>query len=303
MCNCKSKCSCNSASNSLTRGPVGPQGSQGIQGIQGETGPQGIQGIQGPQGDPGELFDSGWVNLKGFSFLSEVITIQRPQVRRLGEVIHFRGTIVVPLASDTDGETLVTVGNDLYIADQYAYVYQGSAETGGCTIDSNGYVYFNKTQGVLPEELEINALDGDYRLCSVIGHRKIQTGAERMSVLTGVFTVNIANDGVLTITTLKAMENDSSVLATNVGSNPLRFITSKVLNGYYNVDLTDVESTISGSTLHSSEDITQYDFTGIQTGTTAADTFKFSADASEPNNIGGFKICLDGLIAFKGYLL
>ena len=303
MCNCKSKCSCNSASNSLTRGPVGPQGPQGIQGIQGLTGSQGIQGIQGPQGEPGELFDSDWVDLKGFSFMDSIITVQKPQVRRLGEVIHFRGDIIIPLASDSNGETLVTINNDLYIADQYAYVYQGSAETGGCTVDSNGYVYFNKNQDVLPEELEIDGLDGNYRLCNIIGHRKIQTGTERMSVLTGVFTVTIANDGILTITTLKAMENDPSVLATNVGSNPLRFITSKVLNGYYNVDLTDVESTISGSTLHSSEDITQYDFTGIQTGTTAADTFKFSADASEPNNIGGFRICLDGLIAFKGFIV
>lgn len=334
MCNCKSnQCGCNSKG--IPKGPKGDPGSPGNDGnsvLNGTSAPNSDTGdigdfyidtenneiygpkteegwgeptsLTGPQGPPGEdcecAVDTGWMELEGFNHM-EALDLPRPEARRIGEVIYFRGNILIPLASDAGGSSLVVASNDLYVSDQYAYVFQGPSNQGGVTVDSaNGYLFFNANTSIIPAGLISGIIDSDRSLKNIIITRKIETGTNKLTVLSAAVDVILKSTGILQVSTLKALESDSSVLPTNVGSNPLRFITSYVKNNYYNVDLTDIQSTVSGSTLHSSEDPTQYDYTGIQTGTTVDDTFKFDVDASQPNNLGGFIINIDGLTALQG---
>jgi len=136
MCECKDKSCCKHAEIKL-RGPrgytgpiglpgiAGPQGVQGLQGLNGPTGPTGMQGPTGSAGSAGAqgtadipttiqdtttidldytggiltavVQDTGWVDLLGFTYYAG--SAVKPECRRIGNQIHFRGSVVVPLAN------------------------------------------------------------------------------------------------------------------------------------------------------------------------------------------------------------
>jgi hypothetical protein len=296
MCNCKSKCNCNSTS--IPQGPAGPSGATGPAG---PTGPQGPIGLTGPQGPPGEcdcLTDSCWQNLEGFNHMNGLADsdLPRPRVRRIGNVLYFKGNALVPLASDNSGNTLVTVSNDLYVADPYAYVFQGPANQGGCTVNSNGSITFNLNDSVIPNDILLlgESIDDTYSKQNIIATRRIRLNGSPTfgAVMSGVFSIYITNQGRLIIQTLRDIELNPSLSNSNLGTNPLRFITSNVTNENYALDFRQANP--DGSTLHSSDTSSDLPYE-IDT---ISQQYPFTLDASEPNNIGGFIFNLDGLTAF-----
>ena len=305
MCNCKSnQCSCNSTGVIKgQKGDTGPAGPQGPAGPTGATGATGSQGPAGPKGDNGECAcpeeqDSCWQNLEGFDHMNGLTDayLPRPRVRRIGNVLYFKGNALVPLASDSGGTNLVAVGTDLYAANPQAYVFQGSALQGGCTVNSGGSITFNRNSSIIPSTIlpvGVTELDDTYRKTNIISYRRISLGGNVGAVLSGVFSIIINYQGKLIIQTLKDIELISSVGNSNLGTNPLRFITSNVINEQYALNFKQANP--DTSTLHSSLD-TSSDLP-YEIDTMAAQ-YDFSVDAAEPNNIGGFYFNLDGLTAF-----
>jgi hypothetical protein len=296
MCNCKSKCNCNSTS--IPQGPAGPSGATGPAG---PAGPPGAAGATGPQGPPGEcdcLTDSCWQNLEGFDHMTvidETNVLKRPRVRRIGNVLYFKGNALVPLASNNTGTSLVTVSSDLYVSDSYAYVFQGPANQGGCTLNSQGLLTFNANFSVIPSNvLPLGiSIDDVYSKRNVIAWRRIQLASNVGAILSGVFSIYINQSGQLTIQTLKDIELIPSLGNNNLGTNPLRFITSNVVNEQYLLDFRQANP--DGSTLHST----------VNTADLPYEIYKpfnipypFTADSAEEDNIGGFYFNLDGLTAF-----
>lgn len=275
-------CNCNQSSITIPQGPPGPPG------------PAGATGPTGPQGPAGIIPDSGWVNLQGFSYYSGS-PFAVPQVRRIGPYLEFRGLVIVPLSDTSGGTTLIPLGADMYVTDGHPFVYQGSAATGGCTVNPAGAISFNRGGSVLPSSLGVLP-DGTYSKENFIAIRRIQLATGVGAVLPAVFSLFINSSGALTIQTQKDVEEIDGV-STNLGVNPLRLITANVKTDFGALDFRTAGINVdAGSTLHSaaSANGTHLNYAIDQ----IAQTYGFDVDAANPEEIGGFYFRLDGLRAF-----
>lgn len=242
--------------------------------------------------------DSGWLNLLGFSFIPNTFT-NLPQMRVIGKQVFFRGTVIVPLASDALGEKLVplTVGSgvgDNYINDPYPYTYRG---VGGCTTNINGSLSFNQGASVFPAPYTGLTLSRSISKLLVNGFRVIKTSsANTGTTLTGVFSIGVLSSGVLTITTLKDYELSPNIPnpANGLGSSPLRMITSDVGVGQYPINWKNAD--VTGSLTHSHSANSRFSRSFAVVG--AANTFSFSCDAADETQVGGFVFSLDGITGF-----
>lgn len=123
-----------------------------------------------------KINDTGWKYLEGFSFASSYT--YRPRVRRIGNVLHFAGTAVVPMGADVDSggasgkvisenstlslyETKMfgMTANSWYSTDPDAcQIYVGTAgdpvpyefPIPATSSKYGNYLYFNRGNGVLP---------------------------------------------------------------------------------------------------------------------------------------------------------
>lgn len=134
--------------------------------------------------------DSGWQDLQGFEFYEDTMALRRPQVRRVGTVLHFRGDAVIPLGIS---ESLIPVDTtDLYSKVYRKTPYQtvDAVSLGkGVFIDQFNRIFFNcisavdgTTESVIPANVlpaNIN-LDNTYRSSNVIGLRTIKYTADQL---------------------------------------------------------------------------------------------------------------------------
>ena len=277
-------CNCNCGKGSITI-PKGPKGDPG------EDGAPGPQGLQGP---PGETPDSGWVNLEGFSFYGSN-TYPRPQVRKIGKVLHFRGLVIIPLASDSLGTTLVPLTSDLYETAPHASVYQGSGATGGCVVDPLGVITFFNNGNLIPSSLGSVTIDGTYTLSNILAVRRIEIASGVGSTLTSLVSIFLDSGGKLKLQTIRDVETIDGV-STNEGTNPMRFLTSDVKTDQNALDLRNIGTGDSaGSTLHShGNGATPLTYSV----TSLSSIYTFNVDASDPAELGGFYFRLDGLLAY-----
>lgn len=127
-----------------------------------------------------DVVDTGWVNLNGFSYMSS--NPGKPQCRRIGNEIHFRGYVIVPMGSASSGAggTINSAPNsDSYIP--YAYGNTFNTITSSNAADScellsyNGNPWssgtaiglrFNRGNSVIPTAVlpTGQSLDGSYTL-------------------------------------------------------------------------------------------------------------------------------------------
>lgn len=288
MCSCSGSCSCNSTT--IPKGPQGP------------AGPQGIQGIPGPPGPDAIVSDSGWQNLNGFSYYDSnpAFASVRPQVRKIGQTLHFRGLVIIPLAVDGSSSTLIPLAD--YSSFKSATVFQGTAATGGCLVNVNGSITFNQNVNTIPTSVISNIvttpIDSTYVKQNIIATRRIQTYNAGFSATTGgailnsVISVFVYTNGKIAVQTLKDIEIQDSPLDSTEGVNSLRFLTSKVKQGQRAVNQSIVNE---DDTLHSSSIATTLTY---NMPVENSDYFAFDCDASLAENLGGFTFRLDGLTAF-----
>jgi len=234
--------------------------------------------------------DTGWVNLLGFDYYTGGMSSQKPQCRRIGNVLHFRGVVYVPLATSTGGTTVIPITTPTtYFTSTQITPFQAS---GGVFIDPLGFMYFNSNgisgQSVIPTTI-VDAgttLDNTYRLYQT-AFRKITVSGTNTVTLIANIGISINTSKQLVLTSLEVFEEEGGL--TTLYGCPYRITTSNVRSGENIPNYIDSNSDIHNFPSSGTLDLVTE---------TYAETWPFSCDASQPAQIGGFGFVLDGLIAY-----
>ena len=231
-----------------------------------------------------KITDTGWIDLDGFTFYSGV---DKPQCRRIGNQIHFRGTVFVPLENPSSPGAVVT------LTSTSAYNSVGGCSTwsgvGGCSISANGSISFNNGGSVIPASVTAGNLDSSYSKAWDVALRPIDVNASFGTCLTSAIRVFVTSTKGLTVQVVHDIEITSTRGAGIQGNSPLRLVTSNVRVGEYLPNYI-----AAGSDIHNAPSNANFPL--------VSDTFNltwpFSCDAGDENQIGGFNFSIDGLIAY-----
>jgi hypothetical protein len=316
--------------------------------------------------------DTGWKDLDGFNFYQGSMASAKPQCRRIGNAIHFRGTVFIPLnnASSTGAEIIYDINTYRSILRATPYVGPG-----GVIYDSDSRILFNNNGGgatsVIPTSVlpAGQNLDGAYTHTSTLLGRELQVfansegGSQGTAFLTAFAGIKILQNKTLRIAPLDTLEVNSLDTISVKGVALPRLITSSFVGRSYVIDWTKfgitgrdgsmstgTKTLFSGSLLVGHQyTISDYnagdDFTNvgasvngsgvtfIATGTTPTtwtnnsvlvtvdsywapeilfrvssstgakwplitDTTTTGINAAQADNLGGFRLALDGLIAY-----
>ena len=128
--------------------------------------------------------DTGWHCLAGFDHYSTSATmiVPRPQVRRIGNVLHFRGDITVPISDGATAlEYLYKAGTNTYEGTVAAPGNKKAPYTGagGVSLLSGGSIVFNNNTNAIPLAVLPSgyAIDGTYTTTWQVGWRPMDTGS------------------------------------------------------------------------------------------------------------------------------
>ena len=289
----------------------GCDGNDGAVGPVGATGPQGPKGDQGDPGADGvceDCLDTGWVDLLGFEFMTNP-----PQARRIGNMIHFRGSILIPLPDAEQGNAPLqqTALNQNY--EESTLVTPSQTGAGSVDLTSAGAVYFNSSQNVIPPavlNVATTPLDNAYRLSFEIGTRRVLVEQDGVpanlisTLLTALANIIVLPDGKMLLTTMRDAE-ESSIGAykdlRSYNTSHTNNIISHVRDGEYVPSYDSPKTTIHSNPLAGAQ-ATQVDFTlrGHSSSPQTPQNFlyRMTVNANDITQIGGFEWSLDGLIAY-----
>ena len=230
------------------------------------------------------ITDTGWVDLDGFAYYSGVT---KPQCRRIGNQVHFRGNVYVPIENPASPGSVVPLTSlTAYNPILGCTVWSG---TGGCTISSAGSITFNNGASVVPSSITASNFDALYRSGWQPIARQIDVNGTYGTALTSVVNIFITNTKQLQLQVLLDIEETSTRPSGAIGNSPFRFITSNVRSGEYLPNYIAPGTYIQNATTSAAF--------GLVSDTYNA-TWPFSCDAGEPDQIGGFEFSLDGMIAY-----
>jgi len=233
------------------------------------------------------ITDTGWVDLEGFAYYSGVT---KPQCRRIGNQIHFRGTVYVPLENPSSPGSVVTLSStSAYNSISGCTTWSG---VGGCSINANGAISFNNGGSVIPSSVTAANLDATYYKAWDTALRPIDVDPTYGTCLTSAIRVSITSTKALTVQVVHDVEISTTRGSGIQGNSPLRLITSNVRSGEYLPNYIG-----SGTDIHNAPSNANFPL--------LSDTFNltwpFSCDAGDENQIGGFYFTLDGLIGYLGH--
>lgn len=256
------KCNKNCANQEVKlRGPRGFRGEAGPAGPQGPIGPQGVAGDKGPSNPASidivgidditvssntvgdlttytvgrDIIDTGWVDMEGFDYYQGTMASKKPQVRRMGQQLHFRGDLIIPIA-DGGGAAVPLTTEDTV---RNTFRKDVEVSTGNAFI-SNAEIFFNSTGSaggvVIPTSvLDVSTnLDNTYTLNNQIATRQtvldyIGAGAGNSgtALLSSIFQVSITDTKQLKITSLESQEQNAADVVNYQGASPLNKLNSK----------------------------------------------------------------------------
>jgi hypothetical protein len=230
------------------------------------------------------ITDTGWVDLDGFAYYSGVT---KPQCRRIGNQVHFRGNVYIPLENPASpGSVIPLTSGTAYNPILGCTVWSG---VGGCSINSSGSITFNNGASVVPSSITLNNFDALYRSGWQPIARQVDVNGTYGTALTSVVNIFITNTKQLQLQVLLDIEETSTRPSGAIGNSPFRFITSNVRSGEY------LPNYIApGSDIHNAPSNANFPLVSD----TYNATWPFSCDAGEPDQIGGFEFSLDGMIAY-----
>jgi len=239
--------------------------------------------------------DTDWVRLEGFSFIPDSNIQGVPMVRRIGNVLHFRGTIMVPLINGGSPLTWdYSAGVDSYFSNTTVIPFSGA---GGVQINASGNIVFNNGNSVIPlSVIPVGwAIDQNYQNPAGLkaAYRTIPIDADNSTILTTFFSQVISTTGALALGLIKDLESTTIAGAGGVGSwdtAHLNSIISHVKGGELVPKYSNIGTTIYNSSVAGSQPSSIY--------FTAGYAYPFSCNANDQNQIGGFLQRLDGLTAF-----
>jgi len=176
-----------------------------------------------------KLVDTGWLDLDGFTHQGG--TVGLPQARRIGNVVHFRGDIYIPLmnAGGTGVEGMTTPDTYRTVARNITAL----AVIGGVT-DVSGIVYFNENNSVVPGTImdpgtpfeNIVGLGGG----NIIATRQVAVDTGTV-LMTAFMEVYMSTDQKLYYKSLDILESNSADTASYDGTSAANFITTNAVNG------------------------------------------------------------------------
>lgn len=270
--------------------------------------------------------DTGWVDLEGFSWYN--FTNGKPQCRRIGNMVYFRGALMIPLSDSTGNVINYDYGGstDTYITSTRITPYQG---TGGVDVDNNGAIYFNNNSRCIPLSVVGNGINLDRSYVTsnyIVASRYIRynTSAGTLSAHSGILhtvcKIFIYNDKRIALQMLKDNEYSAGGTGSNIiGTSALNSMVSRVtLNDRIQRWATSTSATPGTYPDFHSSNTMNGDTTTLPAQTAGGNAvtpnhvvnnvrqieydddfrFPFTCDAGEPNNLGGFGwIHLEGMVA------
>jgi hypothetical protein len=243
-----------------------------------------------------------WVNCEGFEHQASITTVQRPQCRLLGNIIYFRGTAILPLATNQIGSVYVPPSSTTYgyRDDIFSGVFLGtSGLVNGCNIASFNTLEFNLGNPIIPTGFPTTT--GNFTLGTKIYHRGIITDSPRVAVLTTIAKVSM-EAGVLKVQSYGGI-NQELTGAGLISSMPATgyLMTAQVTQTQCPIDFRTTIPTGAGANgrTHSTTDAPPTDFTArYPTLDPVLNAYKFTVLGDQSPYLGGFAFELDGLMAF-----
>lgn len=247
------------------------------------------------------IIDTGWINLNGFTFYDMTYSgtaALRPQCRRIGNVVHFRGYLTVPLSA-TSGGTAITYGYrsspgyDSYYAVPHAYTAETGA--GSCVVGTGGVITFNQGNSVIPTGILSvgETLDQTYGAGWKIAIRPISVGTYS-TILTSLASVGINSNGDLEWgVTTNAEESVVAGGTAAYNTSPINYIQSIVTTNDYVPKFSAATSVYDAAAAPGAPGAvnTVLDYqAGMQ--------YPFSVNSTLAEQLGGLSVRLDGLTSF-----
>lgn len=248
--------------------------------------------------------DSGWINCIGFDHQATLTSVERPKCRLIGTILYFKGTAIIPLASDLAGTTYVppSSASKIYFSDLFPYVFQGtSGSVKGCAITTNPsgsmQLAFNLGTSIIPGSIAFSQPDA-FTMGWRTYNRAVQTSVNKGTLLTTMGKLEI-DKGILKLYPYNYAEIEYTGDANSIGTG--RLFTATVEQSANAIDWTTSVPTgaVANSYTHSTNDIVATNFTARFPIRSVADyAYDFEVKSAEAQYLGGFMIELDGLMAF-----
>jgi hypothetical protein len=244
-----------------------------------------------------KLLDTGWIDLDGFIYYSGTTgTTLVPQARRIGNMVHFRGTLVIPIDDGTGSVLGWNYGFGPAVDTYYLSntVTPASVGPGSVSTSTSGTVTFNQGTSVIPTSIMgvAETFDNNYGISFVVGTRPIEIDAAPVtsSVLTGLFNISISASKILSVTLPKNAEQNAFSGTAAFNTSHLNYIVSHVIAGDNVPDFANANTNINSNTGAGTIALNlEYSATNI---------YPFSCNANDETQVGGFRILLDGLTAY-----
>ena len=244
-----------------------------------------------------KILDTGWVDLNGFGYYSGTTgSTLVPQARRIGNVVSFRGILVIPI-DDGTGSVLGWNYGFGPAVDTYflsTTVTPASVGAGSVVTSAAGSVTFNQGVSVIPTSImgAGELFDNAYSTPFLIGARPIQVDGVPVtsSILSGLFNISISANKLLTVSLPKNAEQNAFSGTGGFSTSHLNYIVSHVRLGDYVPSFdnanTNVNSNVAAGTI------------SLDMEYNAALTYPFACNANDETQVAGFRIQLDGLFAY-----
>lgn len=244
-----------------------------------------------------KVLDTGWVDLDGFGFYTGSDTdALRPRVRRIGNVLHFKGQVMIPI-DDGAGAPLLWQYQNVPPVDTYylsTTVTPASVGPGSVVASTSGLITFNQGNSVIPSSVvsALETLDDNYTKDFTIGVRRIQIDnvPNTSSLLTTIGSLTISSNKVLSFALLKNGEQNIFSGTGAFNTSHLNYVVSHVVAGDNVPDFNNANTNVSSNTGAGTIPLTM-EFS-------ATSTYPFTCNANDESNLGGFLFQLDGLIAY-----
>ena len=241
--------------------------------------------------------DTGWIDLNGFGYYTGAETLAlKPQARRIGNAVHFRGLINIPIDDGTGVPVLWQYSNSPSVDTYYLSTTVTPATVGPDSVNlaTSGTVTFNQGLSVIPTTIMDagELFDNTYGTNFLIGARPVQIDAAPVTstILSGLFNLSITSTKTLVASLPKNAEQNAFSGTNAYNTSHLNYVVSHVISGdnvpKFDSANTNVSSNSGGGALPL---VMEFDNTL---------TYPFTCNANDEQQVGGFRIVLDGLTAY-----
>ena len=244
-----------------------------------------------------KLLDTGWIDLNGFGYYSGTTgSTVVPQARRIGNIVYFRGILVVPIDDGTGSPLGWDYGFGPAVDTYYlsTTVTPASVGPGSVSTSSAGSITFNQGTSVIPTSIMGvgEQFDNTYGTSFLIGTRPVEVNAAPVTstILSGLFNISISANKLLTVSLPKNAEQNAFSGLGGLNTSHLNYVVSHVRSGEHVPLFNNVNTNVNSNALPGTIPLNmEYD---------AALTYPFSCDANDESQVAGFRIQLDGLVAY-----